>query len=120
MDVQELIYSQRMLYISRNDLIALDLLDYTSVIEDVRQGLCMYVRGETTLEKLAIDFDVDRDWKVSALVGVIDPYAGVKWLGANVENRSLGFPRSNSIISLCDRDTGRVVCVMDGALISAL
>jgi hypothetical protein len=55
----------------------------------------MHIRGETTFEKLAIDFDVDRDWKVPALVGVIGPYAGGKWLGANVENRLLGYLRSN-------------------------
>jgi ornithine cyclodeaminase len=63
---------------------------------------------------------VDRDWKVTSLVGVVGPYAGVKWLGANEDNRSMGLPRSSSIIAINDRQTGKVLCVMDGTLISAL
>ena len=120
MEVQDLIYEKRILYLSRNDLVAAGLLDYTSITEDVRQCLSLHAQGKTINEKLALDIDVEKDWKISALVGLIGPYAGVKWLGANTDNLSLGLPRSNSIISLNDRTTGRVLCVMDGAMISAL
>ena len=120
MEVQELISEKRILYLSRKDLIAAGLLDYAAIVEDVRQGLCLHAQGKTTNEKLAIDLDVERDWKISALVGIMGRYAGVKWLGANTDNLALGLPRSNSIVSLNDRLTGRVLCVMDGAMISAL
>jgi ornithine cyclodeaminase/alanine dehydrogenase-like protein (mu-crystallin family) len=120
MDVQELLAKRQMLYLSRSDLIDVGLLDYAAIVADVRRGLSLHITGDTLLDKLALDFDVDKDWKVSALVGVIGDYAGVKWLGANVDNLKRGFPRSNSIISLSDRQTGRVLGVMDGALISAL
>jgi ornithine cyclodeaminase/alanine dehydrogenase-like protein (mu-crystallin family) len=120
MDVQDLIGEKRILYLSRSDLVAAGLLDYTAIVDDVHQGLCLHARGETTSEKLAIDLDVERDWKISALVGIIGRYAGVKWLGANTDNLALDLPRSDSIISLNDRETGRVLCVMDGAMISAL
>jgi ornithine cyclodeaminase/alanine dehydrogenase-like protein (mu-crystallin family) len=120
MDVQTLLEEKRILYLSRNDLLAAGILDYADIVEDVRQGLLLHGQGETVNEKTAIDFDVDRDWKVSALIGVAGHYAGVKWLGANTDNLSISLPRSNSIITLNDRQTGRVLCVMDGALISAL
>lgn len=120
MEVQDLIFEKRILYLSRNDLVAAGLLDCAAIVEDVRQCLCLHAQGETTNEKLALDLDVERDWKISALVGIVGRYAGVKWLGANTDNMSLGLPRSNSIISLNDRTTGRVLCVMDGAMISAL
>jgi ornithine cyclodeaminase len=110
----------RILYLSRNDLLAVGLLDYAAIVEDVRKALVLHTRGKTVCEKLALDLDVDKDWKISALVGVIGPYAGVKWLGANVDNRALGYPRSSSIIALNDRQTGKALCVMDGSLISAL
>lgn len=120
MQIQSLLKDQRILYLSRNDLIAAGLLDYETIVADVHQGLRLHARGETINEKVALDFDVDKDWKISALIGVVGNYAGVKWLGANVDNQALGFPRSNSIIALNDRTTGRVLCVMDGAMISAL
>jgi ornithine cyclodeaminase/alanine dehydrogenase-like protein (mu-crystallin family) len=120
MDVGTLIKEKRILYLSRNDLLAAGLLDYRAVVEDVRQGLCAHARGETINEKVAIDFDVDKDWKISALIGITGSYAGVKWLGANMDNHAIGLPRSNSIIALNDRVSGRVLCVMDGAMISAL
>ncbi len=120
MKVQDLISEKRILYLSRNDLVAAGLLDCTAIVQDVRHCLCLHAQGKTINEKLALDFDVERDWKISALVGVVGPYAGVKWLGANTDNLALGLPRSNSIISLNDRTTGRVLCVMDGAMISAL
>ena len=120
MEAQDLIQDNRMLYLSRNDLVAVGLLEYAAIVEDVRRGLGAHAQNQTICEKLALDFDVDRDWKVSALVGVVGPYAGVKWLGANVDNRSLGLARSSSIIVLNDRQTGKALCVMDGSLISAL
>lgn len=120
MDVQSLIKEKRILYLSRTDLLAAGLLDYGAIIEDVRQGLCAHARGETINEKMAIDLDVDKDWKISALIGITGPYAGVKWLGANMDNHAVGLPRSNSIIALNDRVSGRVLCIMDGAMISAL
>lgn len=120
MEVQDLISERRILYLSRNDLIAAGLLDYAAIVEDVQQGLCLHAQGKAISEKLALDIDVEKDWKVSALVGIVGAYAGVKWLGANIDNLALGLPRSNSIIALNDRDTGRVLCVMDGAMISAL
>lgn len=120
MDVQSLISEKRILYLSRNDLIVAGILDYSGIVQDVRQGLCLHTRGKTINKKAVIDFDVDKDWKASALIGVVGPYAGVKWLGANTDNLSLQLPRSNSIIVLSDRRSGRVLCVMDGALISAL
>ena len=120
MEIQNLLFENRFLYLSHNDLVAVGLLDYAAIVEDVRRGLCMHVQGETIGEKLALDFDVDKDWKISALVGVVGSYAGVKWLGANADNRSLGLPRSSSIIALNDRKTGKSLCVMDGTLISAL
>jgi len=119
MELQTLVEERRILYLSRSDLIAAGILDYAGIVEDVRQGL-LHSRGETVNEKTAIDFDVDRDWKVSALIGVTGSYAGLKWLGANTDNLSLLLPRSNSIIALNDRQTGRVLCVMDGTLISTL
>lgn len=120
MDVQSLLKERRILYLSRNDLIAAGVLNNSDIVEAVRQGLCLHSKGETINEKVAIDFDVDKDWKISALIGIVGSYAGVKWLGANTDNQSILFPRSNSIIALNDRKTGRVLCVMDGALISAL
>jgi ornithine cyclodeaminase/alanine dehydrogenase-like protein (mu-crystallin family) len=120
MDVQTLIKEKRILYISRVDLIAAGLLDYVAVVDYVREGLCMHTKGETINEKLALDFDVNKDWKISALIGVVGPYAGVKWLGANTDNAAKGLPRSNSIIALNHKETGRVLCMMDGAMISAL
>ncbi len=120
MEVRDLLFDNRILYLSRNDLVTVGLLDYAAIVEDVRRGLCMHARRETICNKLALDFDVDKDWKVCALVGVVGPYAGVKWLGANEDNRALGLPRSSSIIALNDRKTGKVLCVMDGTLISAL
>ena len=120
MDVQSLLNEKHILYLSRNDLIAAGILEYSEIVQDVRQGLCLHNQGKTVNKKAAIDFDVDRDWKVSALIGVAGQYAGVKWLGANIDNLSMQLPRSNSIIALNDRETGRVLCVMDGTLISAL
>ena len=120
MDVQSLLKEKRILYLSRNDLLAAGILNYADIVEYVRRGLCFHSQGKTINKKAAIDFDVDRDWKVSALIGVAGQYAGVKWLGANTDNLSLQLPRSNSIIALNDHQTGRVLCAMDGALISAL
>lgn len=120
MEVKDLLLGNRILFLSQDDLIAAGLLDCEAVVEQVRQGLCMHQQKKTVSEKLALDFDVDKDWKVSALVGVIGSYAGIKWLGANKDNLALGLPRSNSIIALNDRATGKVLCIMDGTLISAL
>ena len=120
MQVQDLILEKRILYLSRNDLVAAGLLDCTATVKDVRQALSLHAQGKTISEKLAVDLDVEKGWKISALIGVAGTYAGVKWLGANAGNRSLGLPRSNSIIAINDRVTGRVLCVMDGAMISAL
>ncbi len=120
MEIRDLLFDNRILYLSRNDLVTVGLLDYAAIVEDVRRGLRMHARGEAISNKLALDFDVERDWKVTSLVGVVGPYAGVKWLGANEDNRALGLPRSSSIIALNDRKTGKVLCVMDGTLISAL
>ena len=120
MGVQDLLASDRILYLSRNDLLAAGLLDYAAVVEDVRRGISLHTQGETLCDKLALDFDVDRDWKASALVGAVGSYVGLKWLGANTDNRSLGFPRSSSLIVLNDQVSGRALCIMDGSLISAL
>ncbi len=120
MEIRDLLFDNRILYLSRNDLVTVGLLDYAAIVEDVRRGLRMHARGEAISNKLDLDFDVERDWKVTSLVGVVGPYAGVKWLGANEDNRALGLPRSSSIIALNDRKTGKVLCVMDGTLISAL
>jgi len=120
MNVQTLVSERRILYLSRNDLLAAGILNYSDIVQDVHRGLCLHSQGKTINKKVAIDFDIDKDWKISALIGVAGPYAGVKWLGANTDNQSLQLPRSNSIIALNDRETGRVLVVMDGALISAL
>jgi ornithine cyclodeaminase/alanine dehydrogenase-like protein (mu-crystallin family) len=120
MDVQSILRGKRILYLSRNDLMAARLLNYPHNVEDVRQGLCLHAKGETVNEKVAIDLDVDKDWKISALIGIVGAYAGVKWLGANTDNQEMMLPRSNSIIAINDLKSGRVLCVMDGAMISAL
>jgi ornithine cyclodeaminase/alanine dehydrogenase-like protein (mu-crystallin family) len=120
MDAQALLKEKRILYLSQNDLITAGLLDTKSIVADVRQGLLLHAHGETINEKLALDIDVNKDWKISALVGITGAYAGVKWLGANVDNLTLGLPRSHSIIAINDRVTGRILCIMDGAMISAL
>lgn len=120
MDVQSLLEERRILYLSRNDLLAAGILHAAEIVEDVRRGLRAHSQGKATNEKTAIDLDVEKDWKISALVGVAETFAGVKWLGANTDNLARGLPRSNSIIALNDLETGRVLCVMDGAMISAL
>lgn len=71
MGVRSLLRERRILYLSRNDLIAARVLNFPEIVGDVRQGLCMHSKGETINEKVAIDFDVDKGWKISALIGVI-------------------------------------------------
>jgi ornithine cyclodeaminase/alanine dehydrogenase-like protein (mu-crystallin family) len=58
-------------------------------------------------------------WKLSCLYAVNDLYGGVKVIGANAFNRTLGLPRSTSTILLFEKKTLRLLSVMDGTALSA-
>ena len=45
---------------------------------------------------------------------------GTKWYGSNIENPSLGLPRSVLLVIINDPDTGAPLAIMDGNLISAM
>lgn len=66
------------------------------------------------------DFAEERlGWKLSSLYSVSSTHGGVKIIGANAFNRSLGFPRSTSTFILLDKFTLRPVAILDETALSA-
>lgn len=66
------------------------------------------------------DFAEERlGWKLSSLYSVSSTHGGVKIIGANAFNRSLGLPRSTSTFILLDKFTLRPIAILDETALSA-
>ena len=92
-----------MKYISQQELIKSGLLDYDTLVDDVKRSLIAHQKRETHSEKIAIDFRYGHKILSSIVSGI--EYSCCKWLGANIQNHDLGLQRSYPMIFLNDKTT---------------
>jgi N-[(2S)-2-amino-2-carboxyethyl]-L-glutamate dehydrogenase len=112
------------LYLSRSNVEAIcQEIDPVALMKDV---LCAHGSGETVLPDEAYlswrnsDNDPVRSLNMPGYVGAKFGAAGTKVINSNPANPARGLPRASGVTLLFDRNTARVICIMEGAHISAL
>jgi ornithine cyclodeaminase/alanine dehydrogenase-like protein (mu-crystallin family) len=108
------------LYLSRGDVTA--ALDHIDVFGAAASALTAHGRGETTLPAEAyLGWEHEGETLRSlCMPASIDSVPGVKIINANPANPARGLPRASGLTLLFEADTGRPLCVMEGARISCL
>lgn len=117
------------LYLSSAEVAALGADDMTLALADVEEALkLVYLEDCIVPEKIAMGFgksisEESTKGRINAMPGYLGgrfDIAGIKWIGSNPLNLQRGMPRASALTVLNDPDTKFPVCIMDGALISAV
>jgi ornithine cyclodeaminase len=116
-----------LLYLSRNDLIALGGGDSQPYVDAIVDGLAAHVRGEYVqplkpyLRWPGADHIADRIIAMPCYLGGERPIAGVKWVGSRQHNPSrFGLERASAVVVLNDAETNFPIALMEGGLISGM
>ena len=128
------------LYLSEEDMIKSGVLDYARCIDveeeifgllgkdDYRMGgdkynshgLAVKFPKETDIPGMPVDAPDRRFLAMPGYLGGRFHIAGEKWYGSNINNPSLGLPRSVLMIMLNNVETGEPVALMSGNLVSSV
>lgn len=117
------------LYLSSAEVAALGADDMTLALADVEEALKLVYLGDCIVpEKIAMGFgksisEESTKGRINAMPGYLGgrfDIAGIKWIGSNPLNLQRGMSRASALTILNDPDTKFPVCIMDGALISAM
>jgi 2,3-diaminopropionate biosynthesis protein SbnB len=116
-----------LLYLSRQDLIALGGDHSQPYVEAIKEGLALHARGDFAqplkpyLRWRGADHIADRIIAMPCYVGGEHPIAGLKWIGSRQHNPSrFGKERASAVIVLNDAETNYPVAIMEGGLISGM
>lgn len=118
-----------MLYLSSEDVARLGADDMVLALADVEEALKLVYQGDCIVpEKIAMGFgknisEESTKGRINAMPGYLGgrfDIAGIKWIGSNPLNLQRGMPRASALTVLNDPDTKFPICIMDGALISAM
>lgn len=118
-----------MLYLSSAEVAALGAGDMALALADVEEALKLVYLGDCIVpEKIAMGFgknisEESTKGRINAMPGYLGgrfDIAGIKWIGSNPMNLRRGMPRASALTILNDPDTKFPICIMDGALISAM
>ena len=97
----------------------------TDVVGAVREALILHAAGDTRLAPEAyMAWDAPgggraRTLNMPGFVGGAVNAVGTKIINGNPANIERDIPRASGVTALFDRDTARIICLMDGAFISA-
>ena len=120
---------RKILYLSGNEVSALEAGDMNMALRDVEQALkLVYQRDAIVPEKIAMRFgrsfaEESTKGRINAMPGFLGgsyQMAGIKWIGSNPGNIEKGLPRASALTILNDPDNKFPVCVMNGSEISAM
>ena len=118
-----------MLYLSEADVVQLGAGDMDLALNDVEEALRLVFEGDVIIpEKIAMGFgknisEESTKGRINAMpsyLGGSFDIVGIKWIGSNPKNLERGLPRASALTILNDPDTKFPVCVMNGAMISAV
>jgi len=116
-----------LLYLNRNDLIALGGGHSQPYVDAIVDGLAAHVRGEYVqplkpyLRWPGADHIADRIIAMPCYLGGERPIAGVKWVGSRQHNPSrFGLERASAVVVLNDAETNYPIALMEGGLISGM
>ncbi len=116
-----------LLYLGRQDLVALGGEHSQPYVEAISQGLALHARRDFVqplkpyLRWPGADHIADRIIAMPCYVGGDDPVAGLKWIGSRQHNPARhGLERASAVIVLNDAETNYPVAVLEGGLISGM
>ena len=116
-----------LLYLSRNDLVALGGGHSQPYVDAIVDGLTAHVRGEYVqplkpyLRWPSADHIADRIIAMPCYLGGERPIAGVKWVGSRQHNPSrFGLERASAVVVLNDAETNYPIALMEGGLLSGM
>lgn len=119
--------SQRVLWLGRNDLVALGADRSDLYMEALERGFALHAAGEFVqplkpyLRWPGAEHIADRIIAMPAWIGGDDPIAGLKWVGSRQHNPSrFALERASATIILNDAQTNHPIAIMEGGLISAM
>ena len=116
-----------LLYLNRDDVIALGGEDMTLAVQDMEKLLVLREKGDVRVpDKVSMNFgktiaEEKKLGRINSMPGYVGGdinMAGMKWVGSNPANLQNGLPRASAITILNDPDTKFPLAVMDGTVIS--
>lgn len=113
-------HADSILYLNGREVArALEAID---IVEAVAAALAAHARGQTVLpaEAYLAWSHAGETLRSLSMPGMVDGRAGVKIINANPANPGRGLPRASGLTLLFDNETGRPLCIMEGARISCL
>lgn len=119
---------QSLLYLGRNDIVALGGESIAPYVEGVRDALRLHAETsfrqplKAYLKRDEVrDHVADRIIAMPAWLGGEFPVSGIKWIGSKHDNPERhGLPRASAVIVLNDPETNYPFAILEGALISAM
>ena len=119
--------SLNLLYLNRDEVVALGGEDMTLAVRDMEKLLVFREQGEVRVpDKVSMNFgktiaEEKIYGRINAMPGFVGgdvQMAGIKWVGSNPGNLAKGLPRASAVTILNDPVTKFPLCVMDGTVIS--
>ena len=119
--------SLNLLYLNRDEVVALGGEDMTLAVRDMEDLLVLREQGEVRVpDKVSMNFgktiaEEKVYGRINAMPGFVGgnvQMAGIKWVGSNPGNLKEGLPRASAVTILNDPVTKFPLCVMDGTVIS--
>jgi 2,3-diaminopropionate biosynthesis protein SbnB len=116
-----------LLYLGRQDLIALGGDHSQPYVDAITEGLALHARRDFVqplkpyLRWRGADHIADRIIAMPCYVGGTNPIAGLKWIGSRQHNPSrFNKERASAVIVLNDAESNYPVAIMEGGLISGM